>query len=137
MNHENANIGRAYEDHVEQYLAARGYEPIGRNVRHQSGAELDLHMRHRSTGQQIGVECKASRPDCNGAPGLQRSDNVWKVLGYLHAIRMWIEDTGGALDYIVATSNAPVPGTKWHDLIERARLRKEFDVIEIPWNGNE
>lgn len=136
MNEKNSKIGRAYEDHVEQYLAARGYEPIGRNVRHESGAELDLHMRHRATGQEIGVECKASENDAK-APGMRKSDNVWKVLGYLHAIRMWVENTGGSLDYKVATSHAPIPGTQWHDLIEAARLRKELELFEIPWNGAE
>ncbi len=133
MNHQNAKIGRDYEDHVALYLMARGYELIDRNVRHESGAELDLHMRHKTTGQEIGVECKASRQDCNGPPGMQRSDNVWKVLGYTHALAMWSEDTGRQIDYVVVTSHLPLAGTKWDDLLQRARLRKQLDLLLVPW----
>jgi Holliday junction resolvase-like predicted endonuclease len=134
MNRENATIGKKYEDQVEAYLAARGYEPIGRNVRHESGVELDLHMQHRQTGQEIGVECKASEPVCNGKPGLERTDNVWKVLGYLHALKMWKEDTDGEIDYFVASTDVPKPGSKWHNLLERAQLRREVTIYQIPWD---
>lgn len=133
MNHQNAKIGKDYEMHVAKWLALFGYDLVEREHRHVSNVQFDLFVRHRYTGHEIGVECKASPPNPNGKPGMGRSDNVWKVLGYCNALRMWKEDTGEHVDYILVTSHAPEPHSVWHEHLIRCCLRGDLQMFELPW----
>lgn len=133
MNHENAHIGRAYENYVGKWLEVRGYDLLESNHRHASGIQFDLYVRHRITGHELGVECKASPLDVKGEPAMRRSDNVWKVLGYTNVLRMWKEDTGRHVDYVVVTSHAPEPHSVWHEMLVKCCLRGDLQIFEVPW----
>ena len=104
-----SKFGAAYEAHVAEWLTDHGFTITATRHRHQSGVEFDLFVKSW-TGEEIGVECKAS-PNTAGQPGMVRSDNRWKVLGYLYALRVWRERTGEQVRYMLITSHMPEPGS--------------------------
>ena len=128
-----ARFGATYENHVESWLIERGCIIKERHHRHTSGVEFDLFV-ELWNGTEVGVECKAS-PDSATSPGMIRSDNRWKVLGYLYALRLWREKTGQAVRYVLITSHMPEPGTPQRHLLDLAELVGDLQVLVVPMRG--
>jgi Holliday junction resolvase-like predicted endonuclease len=130
----NAHIGAAYEDHVAAWLVSEhGFTVLARNYRHESGVEFDIYCRDLR-GCDIGVECKGSNNSAT-APGMCRSDNRWKVLGYLYLLRVWRERHGTPVRYMVCTSHLPEPGTEIRRQLDAAEMVDDLDVMLVPWGG--
>lgn len=127
---EASKFGRRYEDHVAAWLTDRGFTIVGERVRHDSGVQFDLLVRSW-TGEEIGVECKAS-PDDARSPGMYRGDNRWKVLGYLWALRVWRERTGQTVRYMLVTSHMPEPSSEQRRLLDYAELLGDLQIIVVP-----
>ena len=125
-----SRFGAEYEDHVGDWLEGHGFVVTGRRVRHDSGVEFDI-VAEDPYGQPLGVECKAS-PDDATQPGMVRSDNRWKVLGYLYALRLWRDRTGERHRYALITSHMPPPGSAQRDLLDLAEAVGDLQVIEVP-----
>lgn len=125
-----SKYGRLYEDHVSDVLEQRGFTIVSRRTRHESGIEFDLVIKDWN-GNEIGVECKAS-PDDAKEPGMVRSDNRWKVLGYLWALRVWKERTGQTVRYMLITSHMPDPTSKARQLLDYAELLGDLQIIILP-----
>lgn len=128
---EASETGRAYERQVEQWLTERGFVVLGRNVRHESGVEFDIFCRS-PFGDEVGVECKASKPDAKD-PGMKRSDNLWKVLGYIYALGLWEARGNSRPEYQLFTSDLPVPGSRGADMLNMAQAAKHLRVMHLPW----
>lgn len=126
--------GKAYEERVERWLAGQGFEIIARHHRHESGVEFDLLCRS-PLGNLTGVECKASDDDAT-RPGMERSDNVWKVCGYLYLLLVWSLQQGAERpDYMLVTSHMPAPATRWSEVLRRAQALGHIRIIELPYEA--
>ncbi len=125
-----AKFGAAYESHVQSWLIGHGCTIKERHHRHASGVEFDLFV-VLWDGTEVGIECKAS-PDSAISPGMVRSDNRWKVLGYLWALRLWRDRTGESVRYMLITSHMPEPGTPQRRLLDLAELVGDLQVLEVP-----
>lgn len=127
-------IGKCYERHAANYLQSLGYEIIGLGVEHESGVQFDIHARS-VTGLEIGVECKAG-DQTSDRPGMRRSDNVWKVGGYLFALHNWSLSNPTKMPprYVVVTTNMPDQETKWGRMCYQWQLEGhvEFMVLDYP-----
>lgn len=123
-------FGAAYEQHVAEWIEQRGGVVKERHHRHASGVEFDLFV-ELFDGTEVGVECKGS-PDTATSPGMERSDNRWKVLGYLYALSVWRRRTGEQVRYLLATSHMPAPGTAQRNLLDLAELVGDLQVIVVP-----
>ena len=127
---EATRYGRAYEVYVEQWLTANGFNIIGRRVRHESGVEFDLVAKNWK-GDEVNIECKAS-PDTATSPGMVRSDNRWKVLGYLYALNVWKQRTGETVRYMLITSHMPEPGSDQRRVLDQAELLGDLTIVVHP-----
>lgn len=126
-------VGRAYETQVACWLQAQGFDLIGRNVRHESGVQFDLHLRD-PFGVELGVECKASDESAaEGRRGMQRTDNVWKVLGYLYLQRLWRAQGNTFPRYLLVTSDLPGPGTPWRSMLDTAQAIGDLTIVHLPF----
>lgn len=127
-------IGKCYERHAANYLQSLGYDIIGLGVEHESGVQFDIHARS-VTGLEIGVECKAG-DQTSDRPGMRRSDNVWKVGGYLFALHNWSLSNPAEMPprYVVVTTNMPDQETKWGRMCYQWQLEGhvEFMVLDYP-----
>lgn len=127
-------IGKSYERHAANFLQSLGYEIIGLGVEHASGVQFDIHARS-VTGLEIGVECKAG-DETSDRPGMRRSDNVWKVGGYLLALQKWSRRHPAEVPprYVVITTNMPDSETKWGRMCYEWQLDGdvEFMVLGYP-----
>jgi hypothetical protein len=127
--------GADYENHVSAYLEVRGYQVIGRHVRHDSGVQFDLLVRD-SRGNEFGVECKGSEQDKQppSSAGMYRTDNKWKVLGYLYLLRAWKDRTHGSVNYILATSHLPEPGNSTRQILDDAVMLGDLQhLLHVPF----
>lgn len=128
-----SKTGRTYRDHVATVLESTYKCTIlGYNVQHASGVEFDIHVR-TVNGQELGIECKASAG--GRRPGMKRSDNVWKVLGYLYRFAQWHAMNPGSARprYMVITSDVPEVGTKWDQMLNTAVLHGDLELMVIPY----
>lgn len=125
-----SKFGRQYEDHVAAWLTDLGFQVVGERVRHESGVQFDLLVKAWD-GSEMGVECKAS-PDAAKSPGMRRSDNRWKVLGYLWALRVWRDRTGQTVRYMLITSHMPDPTSEERRLLDYAELLGDVQIIVVP-----
>jgi hypothetical protein len=127
-------IGKSYERHAAAYVESLGYEIIGTNIEHASGVQFDIHARN-ILGMEIGIECKAGDENSD-RPGMRRSDNVWKVGGYLFQLHNWatLNPTETAPRYVVVTTNMPDQDTKWGRMCYQWQLQGhvEFMVLDYP-----
>jgi len=139
-NKDNATIGKAYRHHVRDRAETElGWIVIGENYRHESGVEFDVYCRD-SYGREVGIECKASNDDASGEKGLARTDNVWKVLGYLDCLKEWARGMGSDLRdlpfrYVVVTSHLGKPGSNFRKLLDREEMLGFVTIVEMPWDG--
>jgi Holliday junction resolvase-like predicted endonuclease len=127
---EATRYGRAYEEYVETWLVDNGFKITGRRVRHLSGVEFDL-VAENPKGGQVNIECKAS-PDTATSPGMVRSDNRWKVLGYLYALDVWKQQTGETLRYMLITSHMPEAGSDQRRVLDKAELLGDLTIVVYP-----
>lgn len=125
-----ARFGHGYERYVADWLVERGCEIKEWHHRHESGVEFDLFVTLWD-GTTVGVECKAS-PDDASQPGMNRSDNRWKVLGYLYALQLWRQRTGERVRYMLITSHMPEPGSPQRHLLDLAELVGDLKVLVVP-----
>lgn len=125
-----SKFGRLYEDHVCAWIEAQGLAVTARRHRHESGVEFDLFVKDWH-GREFGVECKGSPLGAN-QPGMVRSDNRWKVFGYLYLLNHWRDRTGLQVRYILITSNMPDPGSDSRKRLDFAELMGDLQVIEVP-----
>lgn len=126
-------IGAAYETQVEQWLAGRGFAILERHHRHESGVEFDIFARD-PFGVDVGVECKASDETAvESSRGMRRSDNRWKVLGYLYALRLWRQQGNVAPRYMLITSDMPDPGTDQRRILDLAEAIGDLSIVVVPW----
>jgi hypothetical protein len=139
-NRDNTLIGDAYRTHVKTLLQTNyGWIVTGENHRHASGVEFDLYCRD-SYGREVGIECKASEENATGSKGLGRTDNVWKVLGYLNTLKEWARSSGSDLRdldfrYVVVTSHLGRPGNNFRLMLDREELLGFVTIVELPWDG--
>jgi Holliday junction resolvase-like predicted endonuclease len=130
-------VGRSYEEQVVGWLTDKGFKITGRNIRHASGIQLDIAATD-PFGGEVGIECKAS-DDC--APeqtrGMRRSDNRWKVLGYLWALRVWKARGFTAPRYMLFTSDLPEPGSVQRSLLDMAEALGELTIVHLPFTVKE
>lgn len=131
---KSTRIGKRYEHHVAEYFESIGYEIIGRGIEHASGVQFDIHARS-VTGIEIGIECKAG-DETSDRPGMRRSDNVWKVGGYLFALQIWAATHPLEVvpRYVIVTTNMPDADTKWNRMCYQWQLEGhvEFMVLDYP-----
>ena len=127
-----SRVGRSYEQQVVDWLTARGFDVTGRNVRHESGIQLDVQATDPN-GATVGIECKASD---DSAPevsrGMRRSDNRWKVLGYLYVLTSW-RRRGGELRYMLFTSDMPDAGSEQRRILDLAEAVGDLTIINLPF----
>lgn len=128
------SIGTKYERQIAEYLMGHGFVIIGRNVKHDSGVEFDIHARD-AVGREVGIECKAGDSG-SSMPGLKRSDNIWKVGGYLFQLSQWamLNPEEIVPRYVVVTSDMPRHGTKWRDMVDLWALYGHVEFIEVPFD---
>jgi Holliday junction resolvase-like predicted endonuclease len=126
----NSKTGRDYEEHVAEWLTERGLAVVAHRHRHESGVQFDLLVKDWE-GNEFGVECKTSQ---HGAtqPGMRRSDNRWKVYGYLYLLRMWRDQTGQNVRYLLITSDMPPVGSEQRRVLDQAELVGDIQIIEVP-----
>jgi len=128
-------IGRSYEDQVAAWLVSRGYFIDGRNVRHESGVQFDIAAR-KVDGEVFGVECKASDGTAKEAKrGMRRSDNVWKVLGYLYLLDNWRKQGRDVPRYMVFTSDVPDPLSTQGLILNAAQAAGDLTMIHLPFQA--
>ncbi len=126
-------IGAAYEQQVADWLTARGFTIVELHRRHESGVEFDIFATDPS-GNDVGVECKASDDTvAESSRGMRRSDNRWKVLGYLYALRLWRQQGNVAPRYMLITSDMPVHGTDQRRILDLAEAIGDLSIVVIPW----
>jgi Holliday junction resolvase-like predicted endonuclease len=125
-----SKFGRVYEDHVADWLESHGMTVVARRNRHESGVEFDLLVKSWK-GDEFGVECKGS-PRTATQPGMVRSDNRWKVFGYLYRLNAWRERTGQNVRYLLITSDMPAVGTEQREALDAAELAGDLQIIEVP-----
>lgn len=127
------HVGRSYEDQVAAWLVDNGFTITGRNIRHASGIQFDIAATS-PFGEQLGIECKASD---DAAPeqsrGMRRSDNRWKVLGYLWALRVWRQRGELAPRYMLFTSDLPEPGSVQRSLLDMAEALGDLTIVHLPY----
>ena len=116
-----SRFGRVYEDHVATWLESHGMTVTARRHRHESGVEFDLFVKSWR-GDEFGVECK----------GMVRSDNRWKVFGYLYRLNAWRQRTGQDVRYLLITSDMPPVGTEQREALDAAELLGDLHIIEVP-----
>jgi hypothetical protein len=100
-------VGREYVDHVVRYYQKLGFVLQGKNVRHASHIEQDLVFR-TPDGRLVAMECKGSDKTAS-SPGMERTDNYWKVSGYVGQLERWRKygDPKLDIDYMLVTSHLP------------------------------
>lgn len=125
-----SKFGRVYEDHVADWLESHGMTVTARRHRHESGVEFDLFVKSWR-GDEFGVECKGS-PVTATQPAMVRSDNRWKVFGYLYRLNAWRERTGQDVRYLLITSDMPTVGTEQREALDAAELLGDLQIIEVP-----
>lgn len=129
-----SRVGRAYEEQVAAWLIEHGYTITGRCVRHESGIQLDIAATS-PFGESVGIECKASDDTADeGSRGMRRSDNRWKVLGYLYALRVWRQRGNLAPRYMLFTSDMPPAGSEQRRLLDQAEVLGDITIINLPWS---
>lgn len=139
-NKDNAKIGKAYLNRIKQHIENElGWLVIDVNYRHESGVEFDIYCRD-SSGREVGIECKASNENATGEKGMARTDNVWKVLGYLNCLKEWARSMGLDLRdlpfrYVVVTSHLGKPGSPFRKKLDREELLGFITLVEMPWEG--
>jgi Holliday junction resolvase-like predicted endonuclease len=130
-----SRVGTAYERQVVEWLIAHGFTITGRNVRHASGVEYDITAT-TPLGEPVGIECKASDETApEQTRGMRRSDNRWKVLGYLWALRVWRQRGEVAPRYLLFTSDMPVPGSVQRSLLDMAESLGDLTIVQLPYGG--
>lgn len=130
-----SRVGRAYEDRVAAWLADHGFQVTGRNVRHPSGVEFDVAATS-PFGEPVGIECKASDDTGNESTrGMRRSDNRWKVLGYLYALSVWRSRGHEGPRYMLFTSDVPPAGSPQRELLDLAEALGDLTVVHLPWQS--
>jgi hypothetical protein len=125
-----SKFGRRYEDTVAEWLEGHGMTVTTRRHRHESGVEFDLFVKSWD-GTEYGVECKGS-PTTATQPAMVRSDNRWKVFGYLYLLNKWRERTGQSVRYLLVTSAMPAVGTDQRHHLDDAELLGHIQIIEVP-----
>jgi len=126
-------IGKTYESHVASYIESMGFTIVGLNVEHPSGVQFDIHAKD-NLGFEVGVECKAGSHESKW-PGMRRTDNVWKVGGYLFQMAHWGRKNPDAVmpRYVVATTDMPESGTKWARMLQEWQLYGHVEFMQIPY----
>jgi Holliday junction resolvase-like predicted endonuclease len=128
-------VGRSYEDQVTAWLIAAGFTITGRNVRHESGIQMDIAA-ISPFGEQVAIECKASDESApEQTRGMRRSDNRWKVLGYLWALRVWKQRGELAPRYMLFTSDMPEAGSVQRVLLDMAEALGDLTIVHVPFGG--
>ncbi len=130
-----SRVGRSYESQVVEWLEHRGFTIVGRNVRHVSGIQLDIHATD-PFGHHVGIECKASDETAPEASrGMRRSDNRWKVLGYLYLLRLWRQSGHADIDirYMLFTSDMPPGGSEQRRVLDLAESLGDLTIINVPY----
>lgn len=128
-------VGRSYEQQVTAWLTAAGFTITGHNVRHPSGVQFDI-VATAPQGDPVGVECKASDDNApETSRGMKRSDNRWKVLGYLWALRVWRQRGETAPRYMLFTSDMPEPGSVQRRLLDMAETLGDVTIVQLPFGG--
>jgi Holliday junction resolvase-like predicted endonuclease len=125
-----SKFGQVYEDHVAAWLKSHHMTVLERRHRHESGVEFDLFVKSWR-GDLFGVECKGS-PNTANQPAMVRSDNRWKVFGYLNLLNKWRDRTGGVVRYLLITSKMPPVGSDPRYQLDQAELLGELQIIEVP-----
>lgn len=129
-------VGRTYEDQVAAWLLEHGYMITGRCIRHDSGVQFDIAA-VSPFGDAIGIECKASDDTpAETSRGMRRSDNRWKVLGYLYALRVWKQQGNIAPRYLLFTSDMPAAGSEQRRLLDQAEVLGDITIIHLPYEGS-
>lgn len=126
-------IGAAYESQVNTWLTDRGFVIVETHHRHPSGVEFDILARD-PFGEYVGIECKASDDTVTeSSRGMRRSDNRWKVLGYLYALRIWRQQGKPVPRYMLFTSDMPEPGTDQRAILDLAEAIGDVSIVVVPW----
>jgi hypothetical protein len=139
-NKDNARIGDAYRRSVKRWVEDDlGWFVICENHRHKSGVEFDIYCLD-NYGREVGIECKASNDDASGEKSMARTDNVWKVLGYLGCLKEWALGRGSDLRdlpfrYVVVASHLGKPGSHFRQMLDREEMLGFVTVVEMPWDG--
>lgn len=128
-----SRIGRRYEKHVAEYLESMGFTIIALNFTHASGIQFDIHAQD-AMGNEVGIECKAGDADST-LPGMRRTDNIWKVAGYLFQLGHWARLNPGEIRprYVVATTNRAEPGSRWARMCDEWQFYGHVEFMEIPY----
>ena len=127
-----SRVGRGYEQQVVEWLTSEGFTITGRNVRHESGIQLDIDAIDPN-GERVGIECKASDDMAPEASrGMRRSDNRWKVFGYLYVLSRW-RRRGGVLRYMLFTSDMPDVGEEQRRFLDLAEAVGDITIIHLPY----
>lgn len=130
-------IGREYATHVANTLEGIGFTVIERNARHISGIEMDL-LCSTPDGRMLAIECKGSDETAR-TPGMVRTDNYWKVLGYVNEIVTWraYGDLAQDIRYVLVTSHLPAPNTPWGRGLNQQVLLGNLSIVCIPFPTKE
>ena len=103
---ESVRVGREFEERCYAWVTNQGWTILGRKVRHPCGIEVDI-LAVDLTGERVGIECKGGEQG-RGRDGLERTDNIWKVLGQTLALHNWNRaHPDDALRFLCLTSAQP------------------------------
>jgi Holliday junction resolvase-like predicted endonuclease len=123
-------VGAEYEARAMTWIEAQGWTILGRKVRHPSGIEVDV-LAVDLTGGRVGVECKGG--DLDGRRGLQRSDNIWKVLGQTLALHNWNRaHPDDALRFLCIASAQPLDGDRLAEPLRVAEANGQLTIVVVP-----
>lgn len=123
-------VGREYEERVVAWVEEQGWTVLGRKYRHACGIEVDI-LAVDLAGRRVGVECKGGEID--GRQGLQRSDNIWKVLGQTLALhnhnRAHPDDV---TRFVCITSAQPADDERLAAPLRVAEANGQITIVVVP-----
>ena len=129
-------VGREYEERACQWVIDQGWTIVGRNTQHPSGIQLDI-LAHDLNGEAVGIECKGG--DKDGRRGLERTDNIWKVLGQTLALHNWNRARSSPVDrlrFLVITSAQPTDDARLAQPLRVAEANGQLTIVVVPTPGD-
>jgi Holliday junction resolvase-like predicted endonuclease len=123
-------VGHEYEARVVEWVDAQGWSILGRKIKHPSGIEIDI-LAVDLAGERVGIECKGGEVD--GRSGLQRSDNIWKVLGQTLVLHNWNRaHRDEQLRFLCITSAQPLDGERLAEPLRVAEANGQLTIVVVP-----
>ena len=124
-------VGREYEERCCAWVASQGWTILGRKMRHPSGIEIDI-LAVDLTGERVGIECKGGEQGV-GRDGLQRSDNIWKVLGQTLVLYNWSRShRDDPIRFLCITRAQPLDSDRLAEPLRVAEANGQLTIVVVP-----